>query len=197
MGVRRRLSTILCFVLVVSSGAQLGSIGDRVAFGILLLFWFRSWTLIVFGCCNAFFLSLSCISYHVIMCIAFAYAFVSCIRAFSPLSVLHSGAPTSSSVPFYLFRVRVLNIFGLDRDLSCVLGLLLVDRLTRFVPFELRLMLQRLSEGPKRPHVCCSPTPLQFGPKTHLTLLHVLERSITIAWPKTVLNLEPPSSLYL
>ena len=43
-----------------------------------------------------------CISYHVIMCIAFAYVFVSCIRAFSPLSVLQSGAPMSSGVPFYL-----------------------------------------------------------------------------------------------
>src|SRR3954463_15350116 len=48
-------------------------------------------------------LFMSCISYHVIMCIAFAYVFVSCIRAFSPLSVLQSGAPTSSGVPFYLF----------------------------------------------------------------------------------------------
>ena len=37
------------------------------------------------------------------MCIAFAYVFVSCIRAFSPLSVLHSGAPMYSDVPFYLF----------------------------------------------------------------------------------------------
>ena len=40
---------------------------------------------------------------HVIMSISFAYVFVSCIRAFSPLSVLHSGAPISSDVPFYLF----------------------------------------------------------------------------------------------
>src|SRR3954465_13573617 len=48
-------------------------------------------------------LSLSCISYHVIMCIAFAYVFVLCIRAVCPLSVLQSGAPTSSGVPFYLF----------------------------------------------------------------------------------------------
>ena len=48
-------------------------------------------------------LSLSCISYHVIMCIAFAYVSVSCVRAFSPLSVLHSGAPISSGGPFYLF----------------------------------------------------------------------------------------------
>ena len=63
------------------------------------------------------------------------------------------------------FRVRVLNIFGLDRDLSCGLGLLPVDRLSSFVPFGLRLILQRLTEGSKRPRVCCSPTPFQSGPK--------------------------------
>ena len=45
----------------------------------------------------------SCISYHVIMCISFAYMFVSCIRVFSPLSVLQFGAPMSSGVPLYLF----------------------------------------------------------------------------------------------
>ena len=48
-------------------------------------------------------LSMSCISYHVIMCIAFAYVFVSCIRAFSPLSVLRSDNPMSSGAPFCLF----------------------------------------------------------------------------------------------
>ena len=48
-------------------------------------------------------LFMSCISYHVVLCISFAYVFVSCIRAFSPLSVLHSGTPTSSGVPFCLF----------------------------------------------------------------------------------------------
>ena len=34
-------------------------------------------------------------------------------------------------------------------------------------------------------------------PKTHLNLLYHLGRSIMIASPKTVLNLEPPSSLYI
>ena len=63
------------------------------------------------------------------------------------------------------FLVWGLNISGLDRDLPSGLGLLLVDRLSSSVPFGLRLMLQRLTEGPKRPRVCCSPTPLQFGPK--------------------------------
>ena len=95
------------------------------------------------------------------------------------------------------FRVWGLNISGLDRDLSCSLGLLLVDRLSSFVSFGLRLILQRLTEGPKRPHVCCSPTPLHFGPKTHQNPLHHLERSITIAWPKTAPHLDSPSSLYL
>ena len=82
------------------------------------------------------------------MCIAFAYVFVSCIRAFSPLSVLHSGTPMSSGVPFGLFRVRVLNVLGLDRDLPSGLGILPVDRLSSFVPFGLRLILQRLTEEP-------------------------------------------------
>ena len=63
------------------------------------------------------------------------------------------------------FHVWGLNISGLDRDLPSGLGLLPVDRLSSFVPFGLRLILQRLTEGPKRPRVCCIPTPLQFGPK--------------------------------
>ena len=68
-----------------------------------------------------------------------------------------------SFLPF--FSVWGLNIPGLDRDLPSGLGLLPVDRLSSFVSFGLRLILQRLTEGPKRPRVCCSPTPLQFGPK--------------------------------
>ena len=100
-----------------------------------------------------------------------------------------------SFLPF--FCVCGLNIFGLDRDFPCGLGLLPVDRLSSFVPFGLRLILQWLTEGPKRPHVCCSPTPLQSGPKPHLNLSHHLGRPITIVWPQTAPHLELPSSLYL
>ena len=64
-----------------------------------------------------------------------------------------------SFLPF--FHVWGLNISGLDRDLPSGLGLLPVDRLSSFVSFGLRLILQRLTEGPKRPRVCCSPTPFQ------------------------------------
>ena len=68
------------------------------------------------------------------------------------------------------FRVWGLNISGLDRVLSSGLGLLPVDRLSSFGSFGLRLILQRLTEGPKSPRVSCSPTPLQVGPKPIKTL---------------------------
>ena len=70
--------------------------------------------------------------------------------------------PTLLCPPMVLstsFHVRVLNICKLDRDLSCGLGLLPVDRLSSFVPFGLRLLLQQLTKGPKRPRVCCSQHP--------------------------------------
>ena len=68
-----------------------------------------------------------------------------------------------SFLPF--FRVWGLNISGLDQDFPSGLGLRPVDRLSSVVSIGLRLILQRLTEGPKRPRVCCSSTPLQFGPK--------------------------------
>ena len=81
--------------------------------------------------------------------------------------------PALRSPPVVLstsFRVWELNISGLDRDLSSGLGLLPVDRLSSFVPFGLHLILQRLTEGPRRPRVCCSATPLHFVPKPTKTL---------------------------
>ena len=68
-----------------------------------------------------------------------------------------------SFLPFFLGWG--LNISGLDRVLPSGLDLLPVDRLSSFGSFGLRLILQRLTEGPKRPRVCCSPTPPKFGPK--------------------------------
>ena len=111
---------------------------------------------------------------------------------FCNLTLLCPPAP-----PFASFRVRVLNILGMYRDLPSGPGLPPVDCLSSFVSFGLRLILQRLTEGPRRPRVCCSPTPFQFGPKTHLNLFHHLGRSITIVCPKTAPHLELPSSLYL
>src|SRR4051812_42250153 len=83
--------------------------------------------------------------------------------------------------PFTFLRERVLNFLGMDRELTCGLGLLPVDRLSSFVSFELRLILQRLTEGPRKPLLGCSPKALQSSPITHLSHSHVHCRSITIA----------------
>ena len=106
-----------------------------------------------FCACHAFRIISSCASH-------FAYVFVSSIRAFSPLSVLQSGAPTSSGAPLlFSFRVRVSNVLGMDRGLSSGLGIPPVDHRSSFVPFGGRLVLQRLTGHPQSPFVCCSKTP--------------------------------------
>ena len=143
-------------------------------------------------------LFMSCISYHVIMCISFAYVFVSCIRAFSPLSVLPSGALVPSGVPLFVSRCEwVLNILGMARALPSGPGIAPVYYLSSFGSFGARLVLQRLTALSQRPLLSCSPTPLQNSPITHLSHLHALGRSIVIVWAKTTLHLDSPSSLYL
>ena len=60
--------------------------------------------------------------------------------------------PALRSPPVVLstsFHVWGLNIAGSDRDLPCGLGLLPVDRLSSFVSFGLRLILQWLTEDRK------------------------------------------------
>ena len=120
----------------------------------------------VFRCCCFVIACVSCIAYHVIMCISFAYMFVSCIRAFSPLSVLHSGAPISSGGPFYLsFLCGGVNHFRIGPRLAkrpwFTTGRPPVKFHTIWTSFD----APTVNRGPKRPCVCCSPTPLQFGPK--------------------------------
>ena len=50
--------------------------------------------------------------------------------------------------PFISCCERVLNILGMDRDLPSGLGTPPVDRLSSFVPFGVRLILQRLTGEP-------------------------------------------------
>ena len=152
----------------------------------------------VVGFCFLFcILFMSCISYHVIMCISFAYVFVSCIRAFSPLSVLHSGAPMSSGAPFYIFSCVGVKHFRI--------GLRLVMRpwfTTGRPPVKFRTIwtsfdTPTVNRGTEKASCVLQPNTPQIWPKTHQTLLHVLERSITIVWAKTAPHLDSPSSLYL
>ena len=149
------------------------------------------------GLCRRVLLSLSCISYHVIMCIAFAYVFVSCIRAFSPLSVLLSGAPMSFGVPFYLF-----SCVGVKRSR---IGPRLVKRpwfTTGRPPVKFRTIwtsfdTPTVNRGTEKALCVLQPNTPPSWPKTHQNPLHHLERSIMIAWPKTAPHLDSPSSLYL
>ena len=95
-----------------------------------------------------------------------------------------------STLPF--FRVWGLNISGLDRDLPSGLGLLPVDHLSSFVPFA-----PMVNRGTEKASCVLQPNTPPSWPKTHQNPLHHLERSITIAWSKTALHLELPSSSYL
>ena len=56
------------------------------------------------------------LSCHHMHCIA--YVFVSCIRAFSPLSILQSGAPLSPGVHFYLFSCAGVKRFRIGPRLA-------------------------------------------------------------------------------
>ena len=70
-----------------------------------------------------------------------------------------------SFLPF--FCVWGLNISGLDQDLPSGLGLLPVDRLSSFGSSGLRLILQRLTEGPKKASCVLQPNTPPKWPKTH------------------------------
>ena len=128
----------------------------------LKLFYFLGFGFFVSVCCyhcHASHIMSSC-ALHLHTCSSHAFKlFPRC--PFCIPALLSPPVPLSTSL-----RVWGLNISGLDRDLPSGLGLLPIDRMSSFVPFGLRLILQRLTEGPKRPRVCYSPTPLQFGSKT-------------------------------
>ena len=149
------------------------------------------------GFCLSFcILFMSCISYHVIMCIAFAYVFVSCIRAFSPLSVLHSGAPISSVVLSTFFSCVGVKHFRIGPRLAkrpwFTTGRPPVKFRTIWTSFD----TPTVNRGTEKASCVLQPNTPPIWTKTHLTLLHHLERSITIAWPKTAPHLDSPSSLY-
>ena len=104
---------------------------------------------------------LSCHHVHFILHTCLSHAFEHFPRCpFCNPTLLRPPAPS-----FVSFRERVLNFLGMDQDLPSGLGTPPVDRLSSFVPFGGRLILQQLTEGLKRPRVCCIPTPPQFGPK--------------------------------
>ena len=124
----------------------------------------------------------------------FAYVFVSCIRAFSPLSVLQSGTPMSPGVPICLF--------------SCAGGKLsrngpsLAKRpwfTTGRPPVKFRAIWSSFDTPTVNRVTAKSFCVLQQKKpskqsKTPLSHFHALGRSITIVWAKTSPHLDSPSS---
>ena len=92
--------------------------------------------------CHASHIMSSC-ALHLHTCSSHAFEHFS--RCPFCIPVLRSPPVVNST----FLHVWGLNISGLDRDLPSGLGLLPVDRLSSFVSFGLRLILQRLTEGPK------------------------------------------------
>ena len=103
---------------------------------------FPSWSGFVFCfafcSCHAFHIMSSCAS-HLHTCSSHASEHFPVVRFAIRHSHMHRRTPLVS------FRERVLNILGMDRDLSSGLGIPSVDHLSSFVPFGGRLMLQRLT----------------------------------------------------
>ena len=155
----------------------------------------------IFPRCRVFFsvllLSLSCISYHVIMCIAFAYVFVSCIRAFSPLSVLHSGAPMSSGVPFCLFSCAGVKRSRIRSRLAKWPWFTTGRPPVKFRAIWTLFDTPTVNRGTVKASCVLQPNTSPKWPKAQLNPLHHLGRSIIIAWPKTAPHLDSPSSFYL
>ena len=53
-----------------------------------------------------------------------------------------------------------------------------------------------VNRGTEKASCVLQPNTPPIWPKTHLSILHRLDRSITIAWPKTAPHLDSPSSSY-
>ena len=149
------------------------------------------------GFCLRVLLSLSCISYHVIMCIAFAYV---SSHAFKHFPRCPFCIPALRSPPV------VISIF-----LSCVgikhfrIGPRLAKRpwfTTGRPPVKVRTIwtsfdIPMVNRGTEKASFVLQPNTTPKWPQSHINLLHHLGHSITITWPKTTPHLDSPSSLYL
>ena len=136
------------------------------------------------------------ISCHHVHCI--------CIR----VRLMH---PSIFPVVRFAFRRSVLLRWSFLPFLSCVgikhfrIGPRLAKRpwfTTGRPPVKFRIIwtsfdTPTVNRGTEKASCVLQPNTPPIWPKTHQTLLHVLERSITIVWAKTAPHLDSPSSLYL
>ena len=89
---------------------------------------------------------------HVMHFISCHHVHLTCIRVrllhpsiFPVVRFIIQHSHMHQRTPLVSFRQRVLNVLGIDRGLPCGLRTPPVDRLSSFIPFGGRLMLQRLT----------------------------------------------------
>ena len=152
---------------------------------------------LVIRCCCIAIACVSCISYHVIMCIALHTCSSHASEHFPRCPFCNPVLLCPSASPFFLFSCA-----GVKRSWN---GPSLAKRpwyTTGRPPVKFR-SIRRPFDAPTFNRVTAKasrvlqPNTLPKWPKTHLNLLRRLGRSITIAWPKTAPHLDSPSSLYL
>ena len=143
--------------------------------------------------------AMSSFAFHIMSSCAFhfAYVFVSCIRAFSPLSVLQSGAPISSDVPFCLFSCAGVKRFQIGPRFAKRPWFTTGRPSVKFRVIWTSFDTPTVNRGTGKASCVLQPNTLPKWPKPHPKPLHPLGRSITIAWPKTTPHLDSPSTLYL
>ena len=139
--------------------------------------------------CHASHIMSSC-ALHLHMCSSHAS------ENFSSLSVLHSGAPISPGAPFYLFSCVGVKHFRIGPRLAMQPWFTTSRPPVKFRVIWTSFDTPTVNRGTEKASFVLQPNTLPIWPKTHLTLLHHLERSITIAWPKTTPHLDSPSSPY-
>ena len=120
----------------------------------------------LFACVLHFVMS-SCASH-------FAYMFVSCIRAFSPLSVLQSGAPMSPGVPFYLFSCAGVKHFRIGPRLVMRPWFTTGRPPVKFRAIWTSFDTPTINRGTEKASCVLQPNTLQFWPKTQLRPVHHL-----------------------
>ena len=140
--------------------------------------------------CHAFHIMSSC-AFHLHTCSSHAS------KIFFPLSVLQSGAPMSPGVPFYLFSCVGVKHFRIGPRLVMRPWFTTGRPPVKFRAIWTSFDTRTVNRGTKKASCVLQPNTLPNWPKTHLNLSHRLERSITIAWPKTAPHSELPSSSYL
>ena len=140
--------------------------------------------------CHASHIMSSCASH-------FAYVFVSCIRAFSPLSILQSDTPMSPNAHFCLFSCAGVkhsrNGPRFAKRPWYTTGRPPVKFRAIWSPFD----TPTVNRVTAKASCVLQPNTPPNSPITHLSPLHALGHSITIVWAKTAVHLESPSSLYL